>query len=79
MIRVMKLFDLIAMVTEEADKRLAEAGLANDYSAEERAATAKMVGVATLKFADLSNYRLTDYIFDIARFSKFEGKTEKPS
>jgi arginyl-tRNA synthetase len=72
---VMKLFDLIAMVTEEADKRLAEAGLANDYSAEERAATAKMVGVATLKFADLSNYRLTDYIFDIARFSKFEGKT----
>jgi arginyl-tRNA synthetase len=72
---VMKLFDLIAMVTEEADKRLAEAGLAADYPAEERAATAKMVGIATLKFADLSNYRLTDYIFDIARFSKFEGKT----
>jgi len=34
-----------------------------------------MVGIATLKFADLSNYRLTDYIFDLARFSKFEGKT----
>jgi arginyl-tRNA synthetase len=72
---VMKLYDLIAMVTEEADKRLAEAGLAADYPAEERAATAKMVGIATLKFADLSNYRLTDYVFDIARFSKFEGKT----
>jgi arginyl-tRNA synthetase len=28
-----------------------------------------------LKFADLSNFRLTDYIFDLARFSKFEGKT----
>jgi arginyl-tRNA synthetase len=72
---VMKLYDLIAMVTEEADKRLTEAGLGADYSAEERATIAKQVGIATLKFADLSNYRLTDYIFDLARFSKFEGKT----
>jgi arginyl-tRNA synthetase len=72
---VMKLYDLIAMVTEEAEKRLAEAGLAADYPPEERAATAKMVGIATLKFADLSNYRLTDYMFDLDRFSKFEGKT----
>jgi len=72
---VMKLYDLIAMVTEEADKRLTEAGLGADYSADERATIAKQVGIATLKFADLSNYRLTDYIFDLARFSKFEGKT----
>lgn len=72
---VMRLYDLIAMVTEEAEKRLKEAGLANDYSHEEYATIAKQVGIATLKFADLSNYRLTDYIFDIARFSKFEGKT----
>jgi arginyl-tRNA synthetase len=72
---VMKLYDLIAMVTEEAEKRLTEAGIGADYPPEERAATAKMVGVATLKFADLSNFRLTDYIFDLARFSKFEGKT----
>jgi arginyl-tRNA synthetase len=72
---VMKLYDLIAMVTEEAEARLTEAGLAADYPPEERAATAKMIGVATLKFADLSNHRLTDYIFDLSRFSKFEGKT----
>jgi arginyl-tRNA synthetase len=72
---VMKLYDLIAMVTEEANKRLTEAGLGADFSADERATIAKQVGVATLKFADLSNYRLTDYIFDLARFSKFEGKT----
>lgn len=72
---VMKLYDLIAMVTVEADKRLTEAGLGVDYSPDERATIAKQVGIATLKFADLSNYRLTDYIFDIARFSKFEGKT----
>jgi arginyl-tRNA synthetase len=71
----MKLYDLIAMVTEEAEKRLAEAGIGADYPVEERAAVAKAVGVATLKFADLSNHRQTDYIFDLARFSKFEGKT----
>ena len=72
---VMKLFDLIAMVTAEAERRLAEQGIGADYSAEERAAIARMVGIATLKFADLSNYRLTDYIFDLERFSRFEGKT----
>jgi len=72
---VMKLFDLIAMVTAEAEKRLTEQGIGEDYSAEERADIARKVGIATLKFADLSNYRLTDYIFDLERFSKFEGKT----
>jgi len=33
------------------------------------------VAIATIKFADLSNHRTTDYIFDLARFSRFEGKT----
>ncbi|HTT96418.1 MAG TPA: arginine--tRNA ligase [Rhizomicrobium sp.] len=72
---VMKLYDLIATMTAEADKRLVEQGLANDYGADERADVAKKVGVAALKFADLSNYRLTDYIFDLDRFVRFEGKT----
>ena len=71
----MKLFDLIAMVTAEADKRLSEAGIGADYPAQERADIARKVGIATLKFADLSNYRLTDYVFDLERFSRFEGKT----
>ena len=51
---VMKLYDLIAMATEEATKRLNEQGLALDYPEEERAAVAKMVGVAAIKFADLA-------------------------
>jgi arginyl-tRNA synthetase len=72
---VMKLFDLIAMVTAEAEKRLSEAGIGADYPAQERADIARKVGIATLKFADLSNYRLTDYVFDLERFSRFEGKT----
>jgi len=72
---VMSLFDLIAMAKAEAEKRLAEAGIGEDYSAEERAEIARKVGIATIKFADLSNHRTTDYVFDLERFSKFEGKT----
>ena len=71
----MKLYDLIAMAKTEAEKRLAEAGIGTDYPAEERAEIARKVGIATIKFADLSNHRTTDYIFDLERFSKFEGKT----
>lgn len=72
---VMKLFDLIAMTTDEAKRRLEEAGLAKEYPAEEQEDIARKVGIAALKFADLSNFRLTDYIFDLDRFTKFEGKT----
>ena len=71
----LKLFDLIAMATAEAQKRLAEQGIGADYGEEERATIARQVGIATIKFADLSNNRTTDYIFDLERFSKFEGKT----
>jgi arginyl-tRNA synthetase len=71
----MKLYDLIAMATEEAGKRLAEQGLAADYPAEERAAIAKAVGIAAIKFADLMNHRNSNYVFDLERFTRFEGKT----
>jgi arginyl-tRNA synthetase len=72
---VMKLFDLIAMATAEAEKRLVEQGLAANYPAEERAAIAKAVGLAAIKFADLANHRQSNYIFDLERFTRFEGKT----
>jgi arginyl-tRNA synthetase len=72
---VMKLYDLIAMMTKEAETRLHEAGLAEEYGAEERAEIARKVGIGALKFADLSNGRLTDYVFDLERFTRFEGKT----
>jgi arginyl-tRNA synthetase len=72
---VLKLYDLIAMATDEAGKRLAEQGLAEEYPVEERAAIAKAVGIASIKFADLSNHRISNYIFDLSRFTRFEGKT----
>ena len=71
---VLKLRDLIEMVREKARERLHEAGLGAELSPSEFEATAMKVAVATLKFADLSNFRGTSYVFDLDRFSSFEGK-----
>lgn len=72
---VMKLRSLIELITDKARERLAEVEAAQNYPADEKEAIARMVGVATLKFADLSNQRTGDYIFDLDRFSAFEGRT----
>jgi arginyl-tRNA synthetase len=71
----LRLRDLIDMVTARASERLAEGGLAEGLGEAETADIARKVGVAALKFADLSNPRTTDYVFDIDRFTAFEGKT----
>ncbi|MEZ4617274.1 MAG: arginine--tRNA ligase [Caldilineaceae bacterium] len=65
----MKLRYLIDMVTEKARERLAEVQAAEGYPAAEKEEIARMVGVATLKFADLSNQRTQNYVFDLDRFS----------
>jgi arginyl-tRNA synthetase len=72
---VLKLRDLIEMITEKARERLHEAGLGAELSPEAFEATALKVAVAALKFADLSNFRGASYVFDLDRFSSFEGKT----
>lgn len=72
---VLKLNDLIEMTRDKARSRLHEAGLGAELSAEDFEATAHKVAVAALKFADLSNWRGTSYIFDLDRFTSFEGKT----
>jgi arginyl-tRNA synthetase len=72
---VLKLRDLIEMVGAQARNRLNEAGLGAELSPEEFEDTAMKVAVATLKFADLQNFRGTSYVFDLDRFSSFEGKT----
>ncbi len=72
---VMKLRSLIEMITEKARERLEEVKAAQDYPPAEKEMIARLVGIATLKFADLSNQRTGDYIFDLERFSAFEGRT----
>lgn len=36
---------------------------------------AKKISIAAIKFGDLSNHRLNNYIFDLEKFMSFEGKT----
>jgi arginyl-tRNA synthetase len=72
---VMKLEDLIGMMIAEAYRRLDEIGAGENYPAEEKADIAHKVGVSALKFADLVNHRTGDYVFDLERFSSFEGRT----
>ena len=72
---VMKLMDLIAMVTDAALKRMAQAELANSSSEADRLRIARQVGLAALKFGDLMHERSMDYVFDLDRFARFEGRT----
>jgi arginyl-tRNA synthetase len=72
---VMKLEDLIAMGIEKATARLKEAEIGRDYDGAEREDIAYKVAIAAIKFADLQNNRIADYVFDLDRMTSFEGKT----
>lgn len=72
---VLKLNDLIQMTREKARERLHEAGLGENLPEAEFEEIAQKVAVAALKFADLQNFRGTSYVFDLDRFTSFEGKT----
>lgn len=72
---VMRLEDLIEMGTTKAMERLSEANLAADMSEQEKQDIAHKIGIAAIKFADLQNPRISDYVFDLDKFMSFEGKT----
>jgi len=42
---------------------------------EERARVAKTIGLGAVKYADLSQYRMTDYIFSWEKMLSFQGNT----
>ncbi len=46
-----------------------------EISSEEAEKTARLIAVAALKYGDLSNQASKDYVFDIERFTSFEGDT----
>lgn len=71
----MKLKDLIQTLIQEAKNRLHEENIAENVPEAEFNDIAQKVAIATLKFGDLQHDRVHDYIFDIAKFSRFEGKT----
>lgn len=69
---VMRLENLIGEIEEEMYEKIAE----NRTVAEEEAKeTAKIVGMSAIKYGDLSNQAAKDYVFDVDRFTSFEGNT----
>lgn len=72
---VLKLQDMIGQAEEKARERLRENEIGADFSKEEFEDVAHKVALAAIKFADLSNFRGTSYVFDLDRFMSFEGKT----
>jgi len=72
---VLKLQDLIGQAEEKARERLRENEVDTHFSKEEFEDIAHKVAIAAIKFADLSNFRGTSYIFDLDRFMSFEGRT----
>ncbi len=72
---VLKLHDLIESAREKARQRLHEAGLGAELPEAAFEDTAHKVAMAAIKFADLQNFRSASYVFDLDRFTSFEGKT----
>lgn len=69
---VMRLENLIAEIEEEMLKKIMENRTVEEQEAKQ---TAKTVGLAAIKYGDLSNQASKDYVFDVDRFTSFEGNT----
>ncbi len=69
---VMRLENLIAEIEDEMYKKITDNRTVEE---EEARQTAKIVGLAAIKYGDLSNQASKDYVFDVDRFTSFEGNT----
>jgi arginyl-tRNA synthetase len=69
---VMRLETLISEINDAVYDKIMEN---RSVSEEEARETARIVGLSALKYGDLSNQASKDYIFDIDRFTSFEGNT----
>lgn len=69
---ILRLEQLVGDINEAVYNRIMEN---RDESEETARETAKIVGLAALKYGDLSNQASKDYVFDVDRFVSFEGNT----
>ena len=69
---VMRLENLIREIDEEMYKKIMDNRTVEEEEAKQ---TAQTVGLAAIKYGDLSNQASKDYIFDVDRFTSFEGNT----
>ena len=70
---VPRLENLIEEIDDEMYHKIRESR--KELSDEEARKTADIVGLAALKYGDLSNQAAKDYVFDVDRFTSFEGDT----
>lgn len=70
---IMKLEDLIHMLRESVKVKVIHGREAYDEKMVDEIAS--KVGLAALKYGDLINQSVKNYVFDLDRFSNFEGKT----
>lgn len=71
---VMRLETLISEINEAALEKMKESRDI-DGGDPEAIETARIIGLAALKYGDLSNQATKDYIFDLNKFVSFEGNT----
>lgn len=69
---VMRLETLLSSINDEMYRKITENRMVEEAEAK---ATAKVVALSAVKYGDLSNQASKDYIFDIDRFTSFEGNT----
>ena len=69
---VMRLENLIREINEEMYQKIMDNRTVEE---EEARQTAQTVGLAAIKYGDLSNQASKDYVFDVDRFTSFEGNT----
>lgn len=69
---VMRLSEFYNTVYEAAYSRVSESEFSKDADKED---IARKIAVATIKFGDLINHRMKDYVFDLDKFMAADGKT----
>ena len=69
---VMRLETLLSSINDEMYRKITENRTVEEAEAK---ATAKVVALSAVKYGDLFNQASKDYIFDIDRFTSFEGNT----
>lgn len=69
---VMRLENLVSSINEEMYKKIVQNHKVEEGEGRE---TAETVALSAIKYGDLSNQASKDYIFDIERFTSFEGNT----
>ncbi|MCI5585930.1 MAG: arginine--tRNA ligase [Lachnospiraceae bacterium] len=69
---VMRLENLLKEIDEEMYRKITDNREVDETEARK---TARQVALAAVKYGDLSNQASKDYIFDVERFTSFEGDT----